>query len=118
MTRSKCKIILDTVNLRNFKTPIVGGSSMLTDQVSCQAPQEMKQDCGLFVRVGIQLDASLLAENAAEVLVVFERVAGEIASVCRLALCFCFQVAWIMPASMPAGVNSSKRVRRLASRWG
>src|SRR5207249_10134699 len=54
-------------------------SPMLTDQVSRQVPQEMKQNRGMLVPIGIQLDASLLHQNTAEVFEWFECVAGEIA---------------------------------------
>src|ERR1041385_4392924 len=122
MARSNSEVIGYPANRPNSKPVLVCRSPMLTDQVSRQVPQEMKQNRVMLVPIGIQLDASLLNQNTAEVFEWFECVAGEIAFHGWSPLVCVFlnhhaQVAWIIPASIPAGVYSSRRVRRLAFRW-
>src|SRR6266516_585831 len=59
-------------------------SSMLTDQIGSLAPHIVQQDGRLLVPIGVQLDAALLHQDAAEVFEGVECVSCEVASVCAL----------------------------------
>ena len=81
----------------------------------------VQQDRGLLVRIGVDRDTALLHQDAAEVVGGVEGDAGKVASHCGLlgvgASGRCLdQLSNTMSTSMPAGVYSSSRARRLASR--
>src|ERR1039458_9163069 len=61
-----------------------GRPAMLADQVGSQASQEVEQDGGLFIPVGVQLDPALLHEHPAKVVRPVKGVACEVASLFAL----------------------------------
>lgn len=108
------------------KAALLAGRRVWADEVARQSAQVMKEHAGLLVVVGVEGNAALLPEHAAEVVGRIEGVSGKISFHNLFASGFGVwrdsagwrQVTAMIPTSIPAGVYWFSRALRLAWRWG